>query len=227
MTTVAVMQPYFVPYAGYFRLFAAADIVALFDCVQFPRRGWVHRNRLRDGAGEPQWLTLPLAKAPRESDIRAITFAPDAKARFDAELGHFLPSRPNPAAARLLEPIKRVSGQLVDYLEATLKAACNELALPFDTVRTSALDIDPGLRGADRVIAIARTLGADTYLNPPGGRALYDEAAFAKAGLRLRFLPCWKGSSLSILQCLIDGDPAKIQAEIRRQLHDQAVSGTP
>jgi hypothetical protein len=39
MTTVAVMQPYFMPYAGYFRLFAAADVFVLFDCVQFPRRG--------------------------------------------------------------------------------------------------------------------------------------------------------------------------------------------
>jgi hypothetical protein len=47
MTTVAVMQPYFLPYPGYFRLFAAADQVALFDCVQFPRRGWVHRSRRR------------------------------------------------------------------------------------------------------------------------------------------------------------------------------------
>ena len=38
MTTIAVMQPYFVPYAGYFRLFAVADVVVMFDCVQFPRR---------------------------------------------------------------------------------------------------------------------------------------------------------------------------------------------
>jgi hypothetical protein len=40
------MQPYFVPYAGYFRLFAASDLFVIYDCVQFPRRGWVHRNRL-------------------------------------------------------------------------------------------------------------------------------------------------------------------------------------
>jgi hypothetical protein len=45
MATVAVMQPYFMPYAGYFRLFCAADVFVMFDCVQFRRRGWVHRNR--------------------------------------------------------------------------------------------------------------------------------------------------------------------------------------
>jgi hypothetical protein len=44
--TIAVMQPYFIPYAGYFRLFAASDLFVIYDCVQFPRRGWVQRNRL-------------------------------------------------------------------------------------------------------------------------------------------------------------------------------------
>ena len=58
-TTIAVMQPYFVPYAGYFRLFAATDLFVIYDCVQFPRRGWVHRNQLPGANGQPNWLTLP------------------------------------------------------------------------------------------------------------------------------------------------------------------------
>ena len=61
--TVAVMQPYFIPYAGYFRLFAASDLFVIYDCVQFPRRGWVHRNRLLDRSGKLRWLTLPLDRA--------------------------------------------------------------------------------------------------------------------------------------------------------------------
>ena len=74
MTVVAVMQPYFMPYAGYFRLFAAADLVAIFDCVQFPRRGWVHRNRLPGRNGETQWLTLPLQKATTGTQINNLKF---------------------------------------------------------------------------------------------------------------------------------------------------------
>jgi hypothetical protein len=54
ISTVAIMQPYFIPYAGYFRLFAATDLFVIYDCVQFARRGWVHRNRLPDGAGAPR-----------------------------------------------------------------------------------------------------------------------------------------------------------------------------
>src|ERR1700750_1484658 len=72
--TVAIMQPYFFPYAGYFRLFAASDLFVVYDCVQFPRRGWVHRNRLIDASGRLQWLTLPLEKAPQEVLIRDLRF---------------------------------------------------------------------------------------------------------------------------------------------------------
>src|SRR3979411_2469618 len=77
---VAIMQPYFIPYAGYFRLFAASDLFVIYDCVQFARRGWVHRNRLVDRGGTERWLTLPLQKAPRDVLIRDLRFAPDAAA---------------------------------------------------------------------------------------------------------------------------------------------------
>ena len=42
---IAIMQPYFLPYAGYFRLFSHTDLFIIYDCVQFIRRGWIHRNR--------------------------------------------------------------------------------------------------------------------------------------------------------------------------------------
>src|ERR1700750_1478713 len=67
--TVPIMQPSFLPYAGYFRLFAASDLFVVYDCVQFPRRGWVHRNRLPLASGDAGWLTLPVAKAPRDALI--------------------------------------------------------------------------------------------------------------------------------------------------------------
>jgi hypothetical protein len=61
------MQPYFLPYAGYFRLFALSDLFVVYDCVQFPRRGWLHRNRLQNINKKPRWLTLPLLKADRDT----------------------------------------------------------------------------------------------------------------------------------------------------------------
>src|SRR5215469_15966664 len=77
--TVAIMQPYFMPYAGYFRLMAAADVFVIYDCAQFPKGGWVHRNRMPDGTGRMQWLTLPINRPHLGTHIADLTFMPDAK----------------------------------------------------------------------------------------------------------------------------------------------------
>ena len=66
---IAIMQPYFLPYAGYFRLLQQTDLFVVYDCVQFIRRGWIHRNRLANMNKELSWLTLQLAKAPQEVRI--------------------------------------------------------------------------------------------------------------------------------------------------------------
>lgn len=216
MVTVAVMQPYFLPYAGYFRLFAAADRVALFDCVQFPRRGWVHRNRLPDGAGNPAWLTLPLRAGPRETRIADLRFAENAATALQQRCNRFpqLKETDHPLLSTVMRPIPDVVG----YLEALLGQCCADMALPFDTIRTSSLDIDPTLRGQDRVLAIVAALNGDRYINLEGGQALYDPEAFASRGIELSFLPIWTGSTWSILQRLISENPAVVADEIRSQL---------
>ena len=53
----------------------------MFDCVQFPRRGWVHRNRLPVSDGTTDWFTLPVARAPRDALISELVFAVDARER--------------------------------------------------------------------------------------------------------------------------------------------------
>lgn len=216
MVTIAVMQPYFLPYAGYFRLFASADRVALFDCVQFPRRGWVHRNRLPDGAGNPAWLTLPLRGGAMETRIAALRFTKDAAVAVQQRCNRFpqLQEADHPLLSKVLDPTPDVVG----YLETLLQLCCGHLDLPFETIRTSSLDIDPALRGQDRVLAIVEALGGDRYINLEGGQSLYDPAAFADRGIELSFLPAWQGSTWSILQRLLSESPAGVADEIRGQL---------
>ena len=67
---IAIMQPYFIPYAGYFRLFQSVDLFVVYDCIQFARRGYVHRNQLPNFTDELSWITLPLAKAPQISKFQ-------------------------------------------------------------------------------------------------------------------------------------------------------------
>ena len=215
MTSLAIMQPYFLPYAGYFRLIAQTDVFVIYDCVQFPRRGWVHRNKLVDARGVEQWLTLPLKPAPQEVLIGDLAFADDAADELAERLRPFPVASRAGGHARLLERVRRVEGRPVDYIASLLEAACDILGLRWNVVFSSSLAVPAELRGQARILAIAQRLGATQYLNAPGGRDLYDAQAFADAGVELRFLDPWAGAGGSILQRLADDDLPVLGRQIR------------
>lgn len=213
--SVAVMQPYFVPYAGYFRLFAAADVFVSLDTAQFPRRGWVHRNRLLDANSNPRWLTLPLRKAPREVTINELAFADGANDRLASEMRRFPGLRDGTDSP--LERVMPVHGESPqDYIERLLSVACSVLGLPCSMVRASSLDIPPDLRGTDRVLAIVRALGGHRYVNLAGGQTLYEPGDFDRCGVALHFLGNYQGNSWSILQRLATESANSITTEIQR-----------
>ena len=189
--SVAVMQPYLYPYPGYFRLLAASDTFVIFDDVQFMRRGRVHRCETAAG----QWLTLPLRHQPRETLIGQLEFAENARASFDQRLG----------------PL----GSVVDFLDAGLRLMARILHLDVEIIRSSSLRIDAERGGEARIIAIVSALGGTRYVNAPGGRALYDAAAFAQRGLELRFLPPYAGRHPFLLPAILHGGAAGVRAEMQ------------
>lgn len=215
MTTVAIMQPYFYPYAGYYRLFSRADLFVIYDCVQFPRRGWVHRNRLTGADGQLQWLTLRLVHAAQETAIRDMRLEPTAMAQLASDLRRFPAIERASTGLREQLPLLEGEGTLVDYLERNLRAALDCLHIACPMIRSSSLEVDPALRGQQRILAIAGQLGATRYLNSPGGRELYDDEAFARAGIRLEFLEPATGSPASLLERLCSEARDGILADVR------------
>lgn len=209
---IAVMQPYFWPYAGYYRLLAGVDSFVIFDCVQHSRRGRIHRNEFTGPDGRGDWLTLPLARADQAARIDTLRFAPDAGEAFAARLRRF------PLAQRAFDETglaaPAADGSLADWLEAQLRATAGRLGLACNVRRSSSLAIDEGLRGADRILAICQALGADRYLNVPGGVELYDPLRFAASGVALQFLPAWGGSMQSLHERLLREDVAALRDEI-------------
>lgn len=73
--TVVIAQPTYVPWMGYFEQIARADIFVVLDSVQFEKKSWQSRNRLRDASGEPFWLTVPIAAHPQDTRIGDIRIA--------------------------------------------------------------------------------------------------------------------------------------------------------
>jgi hypothetical protein len=212
--TIAVMQPYFIPYAGYFRLFAASDLFVIYDCVQFPRRGWVHRNRLVDRNGVSRWLTLPLDKAAQSVLIRDLHFPHDAAALLACRLRRFRLTSSEHSIQQVIDTLRYVKGSPVEYIEDLLHEIVAYLGLSWNVVRSSALHIPPLLRGQSRILEIARRLGARRYVNAPGGQSLYDPADFRDAGIELNFLPEYPGPTTSILSRLMEEDRDNLLQDI-------------
>ena len=76
----------------------------------------------------------------------------------------------------------------VEYIVRGLSVVATALNLDFKPIMSSSLEIEPSFRGQNRVIEIAKTLEADSYINLPGGRSLYSTSEFRKNQLELFFI---------------------------------------
>jgi hypothetical protein len=215
---IAIMQPYFYPYAGYFRLFLAADIFIFFDCVQFPRKGWVHRNQINNNIGQKEWITLPLVKSDRDSTrIVDLKFKEDASKTLMIELSRFsILDNLHSKYPDLIPLIQNCRISPNEYLIKHLQWLNKLLGISKPTFRSSDLDIPFEIKSQDRIIAIAKKIGATHYINAPGGRQIYDPIKFSEASLSLSFLNDYDGSFDCMLQRISVEDPELIFDEIKK-----------
>lgn len=217
---IAIMQPYFFPYAGYFRLLAAADYFVILDCVQFNRRGRVHRVQVPGHSGKIEWLTLPLKYHPRDVLIRDLMFAGEARRMLDQRLDRhpWIRTGSHALASQLRQHLYGPLGTVNDFLETGIRLVAKALDLRATILRSSQLRIAPGLQGQERIIAIVRELNGAEYVNAPGGRTLYDSLTFSKAEVKLSFLAPYDGRYPHLLPALFGTEPAAVSDDIYHTL---------
>ena len=187
---VGIMQPYFLPYIGYFQLINHCDQFVIYDDIEFTKRGWINRNRILAN-GEPRTITLPVRKDSDFLDIREREISNDFNS---AKMMNLLRESYRRAPfweaneERLSEILHFADRNLFAFLSNSLTRVCASLEIDTPLVVSSTLGVDNSLRGADRVIAICEALGATEYVNPIGGVELYSQENFAEHGLELSFL---------------------------------------
>ncbi len=190
MTKIAIMQPYFCPYIGYFQLIRAADVFVIYDNIEYTKKGWINRNRFL-ARGEAATFSIPIKKDSDHLDVRERFVADDfkpqkllnqmrgayGKAPFFAETF--------PLLERLVLNQER---NLFAFIHHSVAEICEALEIGTRIVRSSDVQIDHSLTSQDKVVAICQALEAETYVNPIGGQELYAKDAFREQGLELRFL---------------------------------------
>lgn len=189
-TTLAIMQPYFLPYIGYWQLIAAVDTFVIYDNIKFTKKGWINRNRLLRN-GEAVTFSLPVAAGSDHLDVVERSLAPSHDrrkllAQFDgayAKAPHYAETRP-----LLEEAIQCPEENLYRHIRHAVDLVCRHLGLDTRIVVSSQVPIDHGLKAQDKVLALCEALGARTYVNPIGGTELYDANTFAARGIALKFM---------------------------------------
>ena len=187
---VAIMQPYFFPYIGYFQLINAVDIFIIYDNIKYTKKGWINRNRMLSH-GSDTVFSLPLRKASDALDIREREVASDFNER---KLLNQLREayRKAPYQEAVMKTVEDVLAEddrnLFVFVHKSIQRVCQYLKIPTKIVVSSTIDIDHSLQSQDKVVALCQAVGADTYINAIGGVDLYSQEAFAEAGLKLRFL---------------------------------------
>jgi hypothetical protein len=214
--TIAIMQPYFFPYAGYYRLFAQADEFILFDTAQFIRRGRIHRCEVPGPGGIAEWLTLPLLAQPQQVLIGDLRFAPEAREKMDQRIARlpWIRTAGGPNADRIRAFLQAPLEDVTDYLEQGLRMVLDILGVPAVIRRSSTLPVPADLKGPERIIALCRAVGATRYLNSPGGRHLYEPTVFAEAGIKLDFLPDYTGPHAHMIPALMQLPPSTLRADV-------------
>ncbi len=187
---VAIMQPYFFPYVGYFQLINAVDTFIIYDNIKYTKKGWINRNRMLNH-GSDAIFSLPLRKGSDALDVREREIASDFN---ESKLLNQLREayRKAPYQEAVLKMIEGVLAggerNLFVFVHKSIQGVCKFLKIPTQIVVSSTIDIDHSLQSQDKVLALCQAVRADTYINAIGGVELYSQDVFANAGIKLKFL---------------------------------------
>jgi hypothetical protein len=187
---VAVMQPYFFPYIGYFQLIRSVDLFILYDNIKYTKKGWINRNRfLLNGADSV--FSVPLRKDSDFLDVKDRALADNFDRRKLAnQLREAYRRAPHfdQAFPVVENAIMSPRENLFDYVRASLTDVCGYLGIDTRITVSSGIAIDPALKAEARVLALCKVVGARTYVNAIGGRKLYSREEFEANGVELKFL---------------------------------------
>lgn len=190
MSRLAVMQPYFFPYIGYFQLIAAVDLFIVYDNIKYTKKGWINRNRMLQN-GKDVMFSLPLKSDSDYLDVFERELAPDFNR--DKLLSQFKGAyRHAPYFAQTFPLVEQVvrhdESNLFRFLHHSIVKTCGHLGITTEIKISSDIAIDHDLTNQGKVLALCEAVGASTYVNAIGGMELYSKETFREKGVDLKFI---------------------------------------
>ena len=190
---LGINQIYFFPYIGYFQLMNIADEFIVYDNIEYSK-GWINRNRILAN-DKAEYITVPLKKGSDYLDIvdrwLADSWNVDRVKMLNKVKASYRKAPQFDVVYSLFEKcVCYDDANLFNFLSNSLNQIKEYLGISTPLITSSTIPIDHSLKSENKVIALCKTRGADTYINPIGALALglYDKNNFDNVGLELYFI---------------------------------------
>ena len=192
---LGIMQPYFMPYIGYFSLIKHTDRFILFDTVQFIRHGWIERNRILKQSESWQYVQVPLIKKDgRDTLIKDIQInnSEKWKEKMLAQLQHYKKQAPYfHITMKLLNDIFSENFDDIATLnKVAIEKICKYLGIDKKIEMFSEMNIqvDEANEPDEWALNICNAIGGvDEYWNPIGGQSFFNPSKYEEAKIGLKF----------------------------------------
>ncbi len=189
--TLAIMQPYFFPYIGYFQLINSSDKFLLLDDVAYINKGWINRNRILIN-GEAQFFVMPVVGASQNKTINSLHLLEEDKWRSKLLRTMEIVYKNGTGYVEFFPVVKEIlsfnSNRLSDFIANSIKTMCSFLEIKTTIVSSTSAFNNEDLKAQNRIIDLCLKENAKTYINASGGRSLYRKDGFESAGIKLQFL---------------------------------------
>ena len=188
---LGIMQPYFLPYIGYWQLLNAVDKYVIYDDVNYINRGWINRNRILI-SGKPSYFNIPILGASQNKLINEIKINHDKKLMDKKlrtiEIAYKKAPYFSDVYPVFCDIIKDDSESLSSFIQNSIMVICSYLKIDTELILSSSLKKSNSLKGQQKILEICSILNATEYYNAKGGRDLYDCDIFRQKGILLKFL---------------------------------------
>jgi hypothetical protein len=189
---VGVMQPYFLPYLGYFQLLNYVDVFVIYDNIQYTKKGWINRNNILQNASAKK-ISIPIKKDSDYLNVNDRKLVENSDKEKNKALNQIASSyRKAPYFEELFIIVERIlksdERNLFYFVKNSIEEVVKYMEIDTQIVISSEVESNSSLDGQERVIGLCKDVEGSLYINPQGGMELYDRNAFMKTQLELSFL---------------------------------------
>jgi len=200
--TFGIMQPYFLPYLGYFQLMKVVDTFIYYDDVTYIKGGWINRNNICVG-GKDFRFTLEIIGSSSFKKINEIQVGGNRMKLFKTFTQAYSKA-PHYNEDLLYSIFYSVEENLFKYIMHANREVINYLDLDISCYVSSGLKKDNSLHGKDKVLDICERYRATDYINAIGGQKLYSKKEFKDNGIDLHFLQSGDVPKRSIIDVIMN-----------------------